>query len=268
MEQIRWDAFDTQDICVYDCFCLSHIREKGRANDNRKGRRNSGFLYLFSGCVSLRNHDGSVLTAHAGELVLIPEGAKYLLTYEEQTHSYVINFRTFIPGSVRQTLCGEPTVVATAKTAPLESYFQSVAASTGSSLAAEQFKLKQVVYHLFDMLLKNASEADLIQNRRTEKIAPGVLMLKQRLRENIPVEVLAQECSLSVSAFRKLFVACYGMAPIQYRNQLRIQHARLLLQKEESLSVEEIAEAVGFQNISYFCRQYKKFTGERPKQAR
>lgn len=267
MEQIRWDAFDTQDICVYDCFCLSHIREKGRTNDSRKGRRNSGFLYLFSGCVSLRNLDGSVLTAHAGELVLIPEGAKYLLTYEEQTHSYVINFRTFIPGSIRQTLCSGPMVVA-AKSEQLEHYFQSIAATTGSSLAAEQFKLKQVLYHMFEMLSQNASAADLTQDRRTEKIAPGVLMLKQRLRENIPVEELAQTCNLSVSAFRKLFVACYGMAPIQYRNQLRLQHAKLLLQKEDNLSVEEIAEAIGFQNISYFCRQYKKFTGQRPKQAR
>lgn len=252
-----------QDICIYDCFCLSHVRKKGRTVDNRMGRRNNGFLYVFSGGVSLRLDSGGVLWVNAGQLAFIPEGSRYQLVYEEQTHSCVINFRSFIPTDREQRLWKEPVLIPNTLG---EERFQQIAVSLANT-TTEQFKLKQVLYEMFDVL-KSQGESGMEQDIRSKKIAAGVEMLKQNLRENIPAEALARACNMSVSAFRKLFVACYGEPPVQYRNRLRINHARLLLQNEEGMSVEEIAESVGFPNVSFFCRQYKKFTGQRPTQAR
>lgn len=254
---------EMQDICIYDCFCLSHVRKKGRTVDNRKGRRNNGFLYVFSGCVSLRLLDGQTLWVNAGELAFIPEGTQYRLVYEEQTHSCVINFRSFIPCAREQRLWHAPVVLPAVLG---EDYFQQVASSLGND-TMEPFKLKSVLYEMFDVLYSHRDSA-MERDVRAEKIAAGVELLKQNLRENIPAQELAKASNMSVSAFRKLFVACYGEPPVQYRNRLRIQHARLLLQSEDGMSVEEIAESVGFPNVSFFCRQYKKFTGQRPTQAR
>lgn len=262
MKQDYWEQAE-RDICVYDCFCLSHVRKKGRTVDNRKGRRNNGFLYVFSGCACLRLKSGEALRVNAGQLAFIPEGARYQLIYEEQTHSCVINFRSFIPNRPEQRLWDVPGVIPNGLG---EAYFQQVAATLGNG-TAQQFRLKQVLYEIFDVLSSHSRIAK-VSDSRYEKIAPGVEMLKQNLRENIPAEELARACNMSVSAFRKLFVACCGEPPVQYRNRLRIQHARLLLQSEDGMSVEEIAESVGFPNVSFFCRQYKKFTGQRPSQTR
>ena len=251
-----------KDICVYDCFCLSHFRKKGRVVDNLQGRRNNGFLFVFSGGVSLRSA-GGVLFVNAGQLAFIPEGARYQLVYEQQTHSCVINFRSFIPTERDQQLCREPMLIPD----PLgEDYFRQLAAEL-ANVTTEQFKLKVALFEIFDALRSHHRQLENADSRN-RKIAAGVELLRQNLRENIPAETLAGACNMSVSAFRKLFVACYGEPPVQYRNRLRIRYAQLLLQNEEGMSVEEIAESVGFPNVSFFCRQYKKFTGQRPSQAR
>ena len=52
-----------------------------------------------------------------------------------------------------------------------------------------------------------------------------------------------------------------------YLNEIRIRHAKELL-NTTSLKLAEVAERVGFVNVSYFSTIYKKITGERPGQAR
>jgi transcriptional regulator GlxA family with amidase domain len=44
---------------------------------------------------------------------------------------------------------------------------------------------------------------------------------------------------------------------------LRIERARELL-SDGSLTVAEVAYASGFENIGYFCRYYRRITGEAP----
>jgi transcriptional regulator GlxA family with amidase domain len=44
---------------------------------------------------------------------------------------------------------------------------------------------------------------------------------------------------------------------------LRIERARAML-SETGCSVTEAAYACGFENLGYFCKYYKKITGESP----
>ena len=89
-------------------------------------------------------------------------------------------------------------------------------------------------------------------------------MLENRYLENFEVGELANACYMSVSNFRKLFVASFGVSPIQYRNRLRLKHAEILLE-EGCHTVSEIALLSGFLSESYFCRLYKKMMGRTPK---
>ena len=54
------------------------------------------------------------------------------------------------------------------------------------------------------------------------------------------------------------------MSPIAYRNDVRLNHARLNLQSGE-YNVSEAAEASGFSNLSFFIRLYKAKYGYTPK---
>lgn len=64
-----------------------------------------------------------------------------------------------------------------------------------------------------------------------------------------------------------LFKKHYGASPVQYRNRLRLERARELL-REGGYTVFEAAYAVGFENLGYFCRYYKRVMGETPSESR
>ena len=54
-----------------------------------------------------------------------------------------------------------------------------------------------------------------------------------------------------------------GYPPLQYINKLRIERAKQLL-ADAGLSVSECAETLGFTDVNYFSRLFRKFTGVSP----
>ena len=65
---------------------------------------------------------------------------------------------------------------------------------------------------------------------------------------------------------RRLFYAQMGQTPHEYLNNLRIKTAKKLLssRKTSNYSVSEISDMVGFNDLSYFSRVFKKATGFPP----
>ena len=105
------------------------------------------------------------------------------------------------------------------------------------------------------------------RNEVHTQIAEGVRMLEQTYLENLPIEKYAAESHVSVNTFRSVFQKQFGMSPVKYRNYLRIERAKELL-SEGCFTVAEVAYASGFENIGYFCRYYRQFTGEAPGQTK
>lgn len=98
------------------------------------------------------------------------------------------------------------------------------------------------------------------QNSPNRKlIEPVFAFIEAHCCENLPVRVYADVCNLSESYFRSKFLECTGMSPIQYRDDIRFQMARQLY--SQGMSVSEIAEKVGFCDVSYFRKMYKKRMG-------
>ena len=88
--------------------------------------------------------------------------------------------------------------------------------------------------------------------------------LEARLEGNARIEHYAALCGMSESGFRRLFREYCGCSPLEYRNALRLERARTLLQSGD-YNVSEAAEKVGFSNLSFFIRSYKKKFGHTPK---
>lgn len=98
------------------------------------------------------------------------------------------------------------------------------------------------------------------QNRR---IKTALTYLDANFTSDFSVADLAKMCSLSVSSFRRIFVSCKGMSPVEYRNRLRIRKASELL-KFGRYTVGEAAELVGIPDIKYFGKLFKRYTGLSP----
>jgi AraC family transcriptional regulator, arabinose operon regulatory protein len=81
------------------------------------------------------------------------------------------------------------------------------------------------------------------------------------------VAELAQRTALSRAQFTRRFTAHAGMSPVRYVIQARIDRAQQLL-TETRTSVTNVAITLGYTDIGYFSRQYKRQTGHPPSRAR
>ena len=73
--------------------------------------------------------------------------------------------------------------------------------------------------------------------------------------KNILSKEIAKSFFLSDSHMRRIFTKTYNMSPIKYRNNYRIDMAKNLM-KSTDLSITEISELVGFDNLYYFSRYF------------
>ena len=85
--------------------------------------------------------------------------------------------------------------------------------------------------------------------------------------QEITLEDLSKILGLSVSQLNRKFKAAMGETPIQYLLKVRINKASDKLIKTGE-TVSEIAYECGFNNQTYFNKQFKKFTGKSPTQYR
>lgn len=99
------------------------------------------------------------------------------------------------------------------------------------------------------------------------KILPAVQSIEKDFVADCSVAYLANLCCMSESGLRRLFREYVGVSPIDYRNGIRLDRAEQLIASGEC-SVSEAAAQVGFSNLSFFYRLYKRRFGRAPAGAR
>lgn len=97
----------------------------------------------------------------------------------------------------------------------------------------------------------------------THRIAEGVEWLRREFNRPLRIEVIARELGMSPSGFHHHFKALTAMSPLQFQKQLRLQEARRLM-LGEGLDATSAGYRVGYEDASYFNREYKKLFGEPP----
>jgi AraC-like DNA-binding protein len=123
--------------------------------------------------------------------------------------------------------------------------------------------IREIIYRL----LNGAQGARLSHLIATEGDARRISRAVRQLRENIDkplkVENMARELGMSVSGFHNHFKSVTAMSPLQFQKQLRLQEARRLMLGED-LDVASAGHRVGYDDPSYFSRDYKKLFGAPP----
>lgn len=84
-------------------------------------------------------------------------------------------------------------------------------------------------------------------------------------QEHLSVREIADHCHIDYSYFSKVFKEITQKSCTEYINFFRIQKAEALL-LTTNLSITEISSQIGFDNVSYFIKQFRKFKGSSPKQ--
>ncbi len=87
--------------------------------------------------------------------------------------------------------------------------------------------------------------------------------LENNLDKRVDFSALSNDLEISQRTLIRRFKKTVGMTPLNYLQNLRIQHAKNLL-TQDSLSVEEVMALVGYQDPSAFFRLFKQRTGVSP----
>ncbi|KAF2957826.1 AraC family transcriptional regulator [Thermotoga sp. Ku-13t] len=121
---------------------------------------------------------------------------------------------------------------------------------------------KEIIYRL----LVSEQGSRLIQIALSGKndVIAALNYLKEHFSEPVNMKKLAEMVGMSVSTFYQNFKALTGMAPLQYQKKLRLCEARKLLMAGNDVTTA--AYQVGYESLSQFSREYKKFFGVSPSQ--
>ena len=87
--------------------------------------------------------------------------------------------------------------------------------------------------------------------------------LKQNLHRPLTLQVISEECSVSISKLKAICRFFCDCGPIDYLISLRIIRAKYLILEGE-LNFSEIAEKTGFASLHYFSRVFRSRTGLSP----
>lgn len=103
---------------------------------------------------------------------------------------------------------------------------------------------------------------------RPETVVPAWLsqiqaFILENYNKDWTVKDLARQSYLSESRFAHVFKEFIGTSPIEYRDYLRIEHAKDFLHNP-ALSIEKISELTGFHTLSGFYATFTRRTGLTP----
>ena len=131
--------------------------------------------------------------------------------------------------------------------------------------------LQSIGNHIFQLFINTArcylegsrSTAILPEKSTDDKRRLIFDLYLERYKEKITIDELSHLAGLGRRQTERMFHKYYGMSYIQKLNHIRIQMACDLLHRTEK-SIRIISESCGFEDVSYFCRIFKKIMDTTP----
>ncbi len=125
---------------------------------------------------------------------------------------------------------------------------------------AFEMEAQGIIKQVFSRFLVHASNKNLDLDQR---ILKSLQHIHTNIDKPINIEDLAALCFLTKDHFIRLFKKNMGCTPGIYISQKKIEKAQQVMLLK-NVSIKDLAYSLGFENISYFNRLFKKLTGENP----
>ena len=235
---------------------VSVSRNKKYRYSYKNGRDTHGFVYLVRGKMydEFSSTNIEKIELSAGEMIFIPKGTSYIGNYlEDKTELRIIQF-DISSGSLPDYLRYPVKINIPDARERIEAFFNDDEMGSNHS-----FYYLSCIYGLLWTIDKHYTR---IQTKYI-KLNKALSDLWENPNKNHPISHYAELCSMSEVNFRRLFREYTGKTPIEYRNDLRLDAARAKIKSGE-YNVSEASESVGFTNLSFFIRLYKKKYGHTP----
>ena len=117
--------------------------------------------------------------------------------------------------------------------------------------------------NMIGLLERNTVAHERQENRYFNTISFIVQLMNREYEKDYTLEDYAKMCKMSKFHFLRVFKSITGLPPLEYRNLIRIEHAKTLLE-DGNMTVREICMRVGYNSLPYFSDAFKKITGLSP----
>jgi AraC family transcriptional regulator len=131
-----------------------------------------------------------------------------------------------------------------------------------ANLALQELTIRLMQTKARNVLLNN------FQNyMSSNRMAFVVKYIHENLHTNISIKKLSDKACMSESNFFKCFKQQFGITPIEFINQQRIEKAKKML-KSTNINIEEVCLSCGYNNLNHFINIFRKYTHTTPAQYR
>ena len=199
--------------------------------------------------IQVGSHHGTVVT---GECVIIRPGESHLF-HAKDAARFIVADLDYLPDN----LAASQRVVFSISTL-LMNYLLFLEAQLQGEVDKH---IDQLSIALFLGLLEKQT-CDQRVDRRLLRVLDA---MNAQLEQSHDVASLARLAHLSPTQFHKVFRDNLGVSVKQYLTARRMERARAQLIHTD-LSVQQVAEAVGYQNLSAFSRRFSCYFGQSPRE--
>jgi AraC-like DNA-binding protein/mannose-6-phosphate isomerase-like protein (cupin superfamily) len=119
--------------------------------------------------------------------------------------------------------------------------------------------LYAIISHTAEAVQKTSPKAI----RDNARIKIMLKFLEVHLHDPVSISQISDSADISESECLRCFRATIGVSPIKYLKTLRLQKAAELLSSTD-LSISTIGGQCGFQDMSYFSKEFSQYTGHTP----
>lgn len=221
---------------------------------------------IVQGAESLSVGSARHFAANGSTLVLHPDEAHSNSTIGEQTLAYRVFYISTESLALGLEKSGMPSSLP-AFERPVSrspSFFRSVVtAHRALSEANDPLEQETSFLELLTGVMSASTQSiELPAMECPEKIARAKAFVEAHFREGFTLGDVARASGLSAFHMARSFKRVTGLAPLNFRNQLRVWEARRQLQSGRAIS--EIALDVGFADQSHLTRQFQRVFGTTP----
>lgn len=130
--------------------------------------------------------------------------------------------------------------------------------------------------YLFELLLElnvsgqmipHTSTLNASEKERIDRYKRTVTYMKEHFTEKVTLQELAKAAQCNPQYLCHFFKEIVGVSPVQYLIAYRIEKAKEML-TDTTKTVLEVGLDCGFENVSYFIRQFKRDVGQTPREYR
>lgn len=207
--------------------------------------------------------------ANAGDWFYIPAGTlhSYGNVNGERFEKFWLHFDVYSPDNLFELL-GLPYIVTVKDTEKLASLFENCISSMQSGKIADTIMAKSHLTALIAEYINLAfPEGVTLKSTGTSLCDEILKYISDRLSEPLNVSVLAAQFGMHPNTFIRYFREKNGQTPARYIKLRRMERARYLL-KSTDLSITEIMERVGENDLSGFSKQFKSVYSMSPRDYR